>query len=61
VIPAVVIHSLFVNSLLLPFVMQVLWIMWARLAHIATARRKRLGMPAALPLERANAHRMLTA
>ncbi len=61
VIPAIVIHSLFVNSLLLPFVMQVLWVMWARLAHIATARRKRLGIPAAIPLESANVHRAVTA
>ena len=61
VIPAVVIHSLFVNSLLLPFVMQVLWIMWARLAHIAAARRKRLGIPGAVPLEVVDAHRTVTA
>jgi O-antigen ligase len=39
---AVVIHSFFVNSLLLPYVMQILWIMWARLAHIRAARRARL-------------------
>jgi hypothetical protein len=61
VIPAVVVHSLFVNSLLLPFVMQVLWVMWARLAHIAAARRKRLGIPAVVPLTVVNDHRTVTA
>jgi O-antigen ligase len=35
---AVIVHSFFVNSLLLPFVMQVLWVMWARLAVIARHR-----------------------
>jgi len=44
---AVVVHSLFVNSLLLPFVMQILWVMWGRLAHISATRRARLGLPAA--------------
>jgi O-antigen ligase/polysaccharide polymerase Wzy-like membrane protein len=44
---AVVVHSLFVNSLLLPFVMQILWVMWGRLAHISASRRARLGLPAA--------------
>ncbi len=47
---AVVVHSLFVNSLLLPFVMQILWVMWGRLAHIRAARRARLGLAVALPL-----------
>lgn len=49
VLAAVVVHSLFVNSLLLPFVMQVLWLMWARLEHIAALRRARLGVPAMAP------------
>ena len=39
---AVVAHSFFVNSLLLPFVMQVLWVMWGRLAHIRAERRARI-------------------
>lgn len=47
---AVVVHSLFVNSLLLPFVMQILWTMWGRLAHIAAAQRRRVGAAAALPV-----------
>ena len=47
---AVIVHSLFVNSLLLPFVMQILWVMWGRLAHIRAARRARLGLAVALPL-----------
>ncbi|MEO7083897.1 MAG: O-antigen ligase family protein, partial [Gemmatimonadaceae bacterium] len=47
---AVVVHSLFVNSLLLPFVMQVLWVMWGRLAHIRASRRARLGLAVAVPL-----------
>jgi O-antigen ligase len=38
---AVVVHSLFVNSLLLAFVMQILWVMWGRLAHISVERRRR--------------------
>lgn len=46
---AVLVHSLFVNSLLLPFVMQILWIMWARLAHAASARRARAAVRAAMP------------
>jgi O-antigen ligase len=50
VLAAVVVHSLFVNSLLLPFVMQVLWVMWARLEHIAAARRVRLGIPQPVPV-----------
>jgi O-antigen ligase len=47
---AIVVHSFFVNSLLLPFVMQILWVMWGRLAHIRAARRARLGLAVALPL-----------
>ena len=47
---AVVVHSLFVNSLLLPFVMQILWVMWGRLAHIRATRRARLGLAVAVPL-----------
>jgi hypothetical protein len=47
---AVIVHSLFVNSLLLPFVMQILWIMWGRLAHVRAARRAKLGLAVALPL-----------
>ena len=46
---AVVAHSFFVNSLLLPFVMQILWVMWARLAHIRATRRAGLGIAAAGP------------
>lgn len=46
---AVVVHSFFVNSLLLPFVMQILWVMWARLAHVRSARRSRIGLAALLP------------
>lgn len=46
---AVVVHSLFVNSLLLPFVMQVLWVMWGRLAHIRAANRARLGFAVVVP------------
>lgn len=34
---AVVVHSLFANSLLLPFVMQVLWILWGRVRVIQRA------------------------
>lgn len=49
-IAAVCVHSLFVNSLLLPFVMQILWTMWARLAHASAAQRARLGSMAAVPL-----------
>jgi 5-hydroxyisourate hydrolase-like protein (transthyretin family) len=47
---AVVVHSFFVNSLLLPFVMQIMWVMWGRLAHIRAARRARLGLAVAIPL-----------
>jgi hypothetical protein len=47
---AVVVHSLFVNSLLLPFVMQILWVMWGRLAHVTAARRARAGLPRARTL-----------
>jgi hypothetical protein len=47
---AVIVHSLFVNSLLLPFVMQILWIMWGRLAHVRAMRRAKLGLAVALPL-----------
>jgi len=46
---AVVVHSFFVNSLLLPFVMQILWVMWARLAHVRAARRTRMGLAVLLP------------
>jgi hypothetical protein len=34
---AVVVHSLFANSLLLPFVMQVLWVLWGRVRVIQRA------------------------
>jgi hypothetical protein len=47
---AVVVHSFFVNSLLLPFVMQILWIMWARLAHVRAARRSRIGLAVLIPV-----------
>jgi O-antigen ligase len=46
---AVVVHSFFVNSLLLPFVMQILWVMWGRLAHIRAARRANMGLALAIP------------
>lgn len=46
----IVVQSFFTNSLLLPFVMQVLWIMWGRLAHFAAERRRRWGLAAALPI-----------
>lgn len=49
-IAAVCVHSLFVNSLLLPFVMQILWTMWARLAHAAATHRGRLGAAVAAPV-----------
>ena len=39
---AVVVHSLFANSLLLPFVMQLLWVLWGRVRVI------RRGLPVAL-------------
>lgn len=44
---AILAHSFFSNSLLLPFVMQVLWIRFGRLAHIAADRRRRFGLAAA--------------
>ena len=47
---AVIVHSLFVNLCCFPFVMQILWVMWGRLAHIRAARRARLGLAVALPL-----------
>ena len=47
---AVVVHSFFVNSLLLPFVMQILWVMWARLTHVRAARRARIGLAVLLPV-----------
>jgi hypothetical protein len=47
---AIVIQSFFTNSLLLPFVTQVLWIMWGRLAHVSAERRRRWGRLAVLPL-----------
>ncbi len=47
---ALVVHSLFTNTLLLPFVMQVLWVRFGRLAHLATERRRRLGLAIALPI-----------
>lgn len=46
-IAAIVVHSLFVNSLLLPFVMQVLWLMWSRLARIRAAAWRAAPAPAA--------------
>jgi hypothetical protein len=56
-IAALVVHSLFVNSLLLPFVMQVTWLMWSRLSRIrdvawrAVTRRGSLSpLAVALPL-----------
>jgi len=42
---AIVAHSFFVNSLLLPYVMQIMWVMWGRLAHIRSARRARTIAP----------------
>ena len=47
---AVVVHSFFVNSLLLPFVMQILWVMWARLAQVRATRRARIGLAALVPI-----------
>lgn len=50
---ALIVHSLFVNSLLLPFVMQIIWVMWATLSRIASAPRTRravLAVGAAVPL-----------
>lgn len=48
---AVVVHAFFVNSILVPFVMQILWVMWGTLMHIAAKRRLRIGAAAAaLPL-----------
>lgn len=47
---AVLVHSLFVNSLFLPFVMQMLWTMWGRLAHMRAAVRVRSRAAAALVL-----------
>ena len=47
---AVVVHSFFVNSLLLPFVMQILWIMWGTLMRIAGNRRLRVGAAVVVPL-----------
>lgn len=52
---AIVIHSLFSNSLLLPFVMQVLWVRFGRLAHVSADRQRRLGYAIALPLVLATA------
>ena len=47
---AVVVHSFFVNSLLLPFVMQILWVMWARLAQVRAMRRSRIGLAVLVPV-----------
>jgi hypothetical protein len=47
---AIVAHSLFSNTLLLPYVMQVLWVRFGRIAHLAAERRRRLGIAVALPL-----------
>lgn len=48
---AVIVHSFFVNSLLVPFAMQILWVMWGTLMHVASNRRVRAGAAAAaLPL-----------
>lgn len=47
---AILVHSLFSNTLLLPFVMMVLWIRFGRLAHISAERRRRLGLAAAVPI-----------
>jgi hypothetical protein len=41
---AIVIHSFFSSSLLLPFVMQVLWVRFGRLAHISSERQRRLAV-----------------
>ncbi|HEY0994978.1 MAG TPA: O-antigen ligase family protein [Gemmatimonadaceae bacterium] len=49
-IAAIVVHSLFVNSLLLPFVMQVLWLMWSRLARIRAAAWRAASSPIRRPL-----------
>ncbi|MDA1082510.1 MAG: carboxypeptidase regulatory-like domain-containing protein [Gemmatimonadetes bacterium] len=35
---AVVAHSFFANSLLLPFVMQILWVMWGTMTRVAVGR-----------------------
>ena len=40
---AVVVHSLFANSLLLPFVMQVLWVLWGTVTVIARPLRHARG------------------
>ncbi|HVZ78076.1 MAG TPA: O-antigen ligase family protein, partial [Gemmatimonadaceae bacterium] len=45
---AVVVHSFFANSLLLPFVMQILWVMWGTLMQIAARRPRRLVSSATL-------------
>ena len=45
---AMLVHSFFANSLLLPFVMQIFWVMWGTLMHIASDRRVRRGAIAAL-------------
>jgi hypothetical protein len=42
--------SIFVQSSVLPFVMQILWVMWARLARINIARCALRGIGGALPL-----------
>lgn len=47
---AILVHSLFSNSLLLPFVMQVLWVRFGQLAHISAQRRNRLGLAIAIPI-----------
>lgn len=47
---AVLIHSLFVNSLFLPFVMLMLWVMWGRLAHMAKRQTARIAAGGSLPL-----------
>jgi hypothetical protein len=47
---ALVVHSLFSGSLLLPFVMQVMWIRFARLPHILQERRRAAWLAAAIPL-----------
>lgn len=51
---SVVVHSFFVNSLLLPFVMQLLWVLWGgvsvlqRSSRRAVAMRRAVAVPAAI-------------
>jgi len=38
VIPAIIVHSIFINSLLFPFVMETLWVLWALVVCVDRAR-----------------------